>query len=109
MDVTLTATAGLLHFRKGETSQGRLKYSEAISKAKRAGRQGQEAMGLVFLAREELDAGTNLAGEAIKRAEQAVKRLPKSNNDTILAMARLKIEADKKSIEPHSNDSLETR
>jgi tetratricopeptide (TPR) repeat protein len=107
MDVTLTATVGLLHFRKGETNQGRLKYIEAISKAKRAGRQGQEAMGLVFLAREELDAGTDLAGEAIKRAEQAVKRLPKSHNDTFLAMARLKTEADKKNIESHNNDSLE--
>jgi hypothetical protein len=96
MDVTLTATAGLLHFRKGETTLGRLKYLEAISEAKKAGRQGQEAMGLVFLAREELDAGTDLAADAIKRAEQAVKRLPKSNNDTFLAMARLNVEADKK-------------
>lgn len=96
LDVTLTATAGLLHFRKGETALGRQKYLEAIADAKKAGRQGQEAMGLVFLAREELDAGTDLADEAIQRAEQAVKRLPKSHNDTYLAMARLKVEEDKK-------------
>ena len=105
MDVTLTATTGLLHFRKGEIAQGRLKYQEAIADAKKAGRQGQEAMGLVFLAREELDAGTELADEAIKRAQQVVKRLPKAHNDTFLAMARLNVESERRKRKETTQDS----
>lgn len=99
LDVTLMATTGLLHFRKGEVSLGRQKYLEAIAKAKNEGRVGQETMGLIFLAREELDANTDHAKEAIKRAEESVKHLPQSHRDTFLAMAKLKAEEEKRNKE----------
>jgi tetratricopeptide (TPR) repeat protein len=95
-DTILTATDGLIHFRKGEAIQGREKYEAAIAQARKGGRISQEAMALVFLAREEFDARTEVADQAIKRAEESVKRVVNNNLDTRIAMARLLMAVEKR-------------
>lgn len=95
MAVVLDATEGLILFRKGEVVQGRRKYLDAIDAARRAGRIGQEGMARVFLAREELDAKTDLAQAAIQEAEASVKKLSHRHADTYIAMSKLMAEAAK--------------
>lgn len=102
----LTATDGLIHFRKGEVSQGREKYEYAIEQARKGGRISQEAMALVFLAREEFDARTDVADQTIKRAEEAVKRITHNNLDTRIAMARLLMAVDER--KKRGEDTIDT-
>lgn len=95
-ETILTATDGLIHFRKGEVAQGRGKYESAIEQAHKAGRFFQEAMALVFLAREEFDANTDVADQAVQRASDTVKRVAPNQLDTQIALERLLMAVEKR-------------
>ena len=102
IDTILTATEGLIHFRRGETAEGRIKYQAAIEQARRGGRMEQVAMALVFLAREELDASTGESDRLVQQAESMVAKLPQHQLDIRIALARLQMAAEesKKSAGP---------
>lgn len=105
-EIVLTATQGLIQFRSGEVLAGRSSYEDAIARAKRAGRVSEHAMALVFLAREEIDAGTDRATAAASEAEAAVRKLSKANKDTRIAMARLKMAIGAKEGETESQTAI---
>ena len=67
-DVALCATSGLLAFRKGLLDLGRSLYREAIEKASQLGLKNYESLAKIYLAREEILAGTNEALSALKNA-----------------------------------------
>ena len=94
MSIVLEATQALILFRKGEHEAGRAKYNHAISTAKKSGKSSLEALALVFLGQEELDAGTPEAKDAIAKALTAVRKLPHTQLDTRIAMAKLLANAD---------------
>lgn len=94
MSIVLEATQALILFRKGEHEAGRVKYNNAVSTAKKSGKSSLEALALVFLGQEELDAGTPEAKNAIAKALTAVRKLPHTQLDTRIAMAKLLASAD---------------
>jgi tetratricopeptide (TPR) repeat protein len=66
--VTLTATLGLIYFRKGMTERGRELYLDAMEQAKKKGILNYRAMAAAYLAREEFLADTGSGEVALKRA-----------------------------------------
>jgi tetratricopeptide (TPR) repeat protein len=66
--ITLAATEGLLHFRKGLPERGREFYELAISRALAQGNLKYRAMASLYLAREELIASNPAAETAVNRA-----------------------------------------
>jgi len=68
--ITLTATRGLICFRKGLIEPGRHLYLEAMDHAKRKGIWNYRAIAAAYLAREEILAGTEESELALRRAVQ---------------------------------------
>jgi tetratricopeptide (TPR) repeat protein len=66
--ITLTATHGLVFFRSGFPDRGRELYQLAIEKATKLGDQKYSLLADLYLAREELLAGTPVSRTAAKRA-----------------------------------------
>jgi tetratricopeptide (TPR) repeat protein len=67
-DITVTATEGLLRFREGFPEEGRRLYLTAIEKARLPRFRHLSAKAAIYLAREELLAGSPKAKEAIDLA-----------------------------------------
>ena len=70
LEPAFAATRGMLAFKKGNTSEGRMLYLEAIEKAKKAGSRRTAARAAFHLAYEELIAGTAETGNAIGRMKE---------------------------------------
>lgn len=66
--ITLTATEGLICFRKGMIEPGRHLYLEAMDQAKKKGVLSYRAVAAAYLAREEILAGTENSELALRRA-----------------------------------------
>ena len=66
--ITLTATRGLVSFRKGSVEEGRQFYLQAMELAKKNGIPTYRALAAAYLAREEIVAGTSSAIGALRRA-----------------------------------------
>jgi hypothetical protein len=66
--ITLTATRGLICFRRGLIEPGRHLYLEAMDRAKRKGLLNYRAMAAAYLAREEIRVGTEESELALRRA-----------------------------------------
>jgi hypothetical protein len=66
--ITLTATEGLIQFRSGNIQAGRELYRAAIEQATKLGHDAQAVLATVYLAREELRAGTTAAAQAVEAA-----------------------------------------
>ena len=75
-----TATKGLLCFRDNRAAEGRAYYREAIDLAKKSGTIAQEAAAKIYLAMEELRAGTpegeKARQEALELAESVQENEP---------------------------------
>jgi tetratricopeptide (TPR) repeat protein len=68
--IVITATEGLIRFRKGFQDEGRALYRRAIDLANKNNEPGYALRGLVFLAREEIYARTELAIQTLENAER---------------------------------------
>jgi hypothetical protein len=66
--VTVPATRGLVKFRSGKPDEGRTLYQIAMEEANTLGFKRDKAMAAIFLAREEILAGSRYAREAVDRA-----------------------------------------
>jgi Tfp pilus assembly protein PilF len=66
--IVLRATEGLLAFRSNDPERGRTLYLEAMESARSNSMKKLRAMAAVFLAREELEAGSSLALPAWEKA-----------------------------------------
>lgn len=66
--VAITATQGLLLFRRGYADEGRLFYRQAIAAAKKHGFKKSVAVGSIYLAREEARLNTDEARRSIEVA-----------------------------------------
>jgi tetratricopeptide (TPR) repeat protein len=85
--ITLRATQGLVMFRRGEATEGRRLYEEAIAKARQYSLQKYVALACIYLAREELLAGSDEVGQTVLRAfDEAAKCRDK---DVIFLLKRL--------------------
>lgn len=71
----LVATAGMLSMRLGELEEGIASYRAVISLFRKQGNQSAEASATAFLALETARAGSPLAAEFIKQAEDLTKVL----------------------------------
>jgi hypothetical protein len=98
--IVLTATEGLIHFRKRDLHTGRALYRRAIELAKESNWPSYVARAYVYLAREEIRANTLDARKAILVAEYAVKQIEATGELTAF-LRRLKknIEGDPQSVE----------
>lgn len=70
--ICLTATIGLLHFRRGETEKGRILYRKAIEDARRVNDRYFNWLAILNYAREEILAKSPFVDEVI----EAVSRIP---------------------------------
>lgn len=70
----LTATEGLIRFRKGYPKEGRVLYRRAIDLAMENKEPGLALRALVFLTREEINARTAVAVQTLEQAERELKR-----------------------------------
>lgn len=85
--ITLRATQGLVMFRSGAAAKGRGLYEEAIAKARQYSIQKYVALGCIYLAREELLAGSDEVAKAVLRAlDESAKCKDK---DVIFLLKRL--------------------
>jgi tetratricopeptide (TPR) repeat protein len=76
LGIVLTATEGLLDFRRGRHNAGRSRYEEAIRQAERGGVLGSQhlaTLARLHLAREELVANTTKAMSALKAGADALR------------------------------------
>jgi tetratricopeptide (TPR) repeat protein len=71
--IIITATEGLIRFRKGFHDEGRALYKRAIDLAEDNKERSYVLRGLVFLAREEIHARTAFAVKALENAEREAK------------------------------------
>ena len=67
-EILLTATTGLLRFRRGDPDNGREWYMKAIQLAREAKDPVLQARAAMFLAQEEVRARTTAIQEAVTRA-----------------------------------------
>lgn len=72
--IIITATEGLIRFRKGLLDEGRALYRRAIEIATENKEPGYAMKGLVYLAREEVYARTELAKQTLENAEKEYKK-----------------------------------
>lgn len=85
--ITLLATQGLVMFRRGQASEGRLLYEEAIARARQQSLQKYVSLATIYLAREELLADSE---EKIKALHRAVDESRKcGDKDLLMLLARL--------------------
>jgi tetratricopeptide (TPR) repeat protein len=71
----VTATRGLLSFRTGQADVGRRLYLEAIDAFRDRDAARGKALAAMFLAQEEINAGTDYAGPALERATTLARSL----------------------------------
>jgi tetratricopeptide (TPR) repeat protein len=74
-EATILATRGLVEFRNRSLDEGRLYYRAAIDRFAKLGDPNRMALAMVFLAREELAAGTPDAAAAIEFAVAAAAKV----------------------------------
>ena len=86
--VVVTATHGLVSFRKGLVEQGRAQYLKAINEATRLGLMTSRAMAAIYLAREEGLARSPNSAEAFRRALKESKISP--TDSVLLLLERLR-------------------
>ena len=97
--ITLTATKGLICFRKGMIEPGQHLYLEAMDHAKKTGVLNYRAMAAVYLAREEILAGTEYSELALRRAVEESRG--QHGLDTLEILNRvLKMAIERRSIGP---------
>lgn len=68
--IVITATEGLIRFRKGLPDEGRALYKRAIKLAEENNEPGYALRALIYLAREEINAGTILGPKTLENAEK---------------------------------------
>src|SRR5258708_6569067 len=73
--ITLLGTWGLLMFRRGEYEEGRTLYLRAIDRARIMAQPKYEAMGMLYLAQEEIRASLPTSGETLGKAEKLARNL----------------------------------
>lgn len=86
--IIVTATEGLIRFRKGFLDEGRALYRRAIDVANQNGEPGNALRALVFLAREEINARTELATQTLEKAEKEAKNFHQTQ-ELIVVLRRL--------------------
>jgi len=74
MGMLLTANLGLIHFRRGDPETGRALYAEAVEDGLHRKDEINVTAALIYWAREELLAETNLAAPVLERASEWAKR-----------------------------------
>jgi tetratricopeptide (TPR) repeat protein len=72
-NITITATEGLIRFRKGLFEEGRALYRRAIEMARENKEASYVMRALIYLAHEEIYAKTGLAIQALENAEENLK------------------------------------
>lgn len=82
--VLITATEGLIKFRKGFPDEGRALYHRAIELAKENKEPGYAVRGLIFLAREEINSQTEAARQALEIAAREFQNQSSSGELRIL-------------------------
>ncbi|MDQ3132287.1 MAG: hypothetical protein M3Q99_16185 [Acidobacteriota bacterium] len=87
--IITTATEGLIRFRQGLYEEGRQLYKGAIKIAQENKEQVTALRGLVFLAREEIYAGTEYAAQAFLSAEKESNRFH-LNQELIILFSKLR-------------------
>lgn len=93
--IVLTATEGLIEFRKGFSDEGRALYRRAINMANANNEPGYEMRALIYLAREEIYARTELAISALDTADKESRNF-QPNLEMGILLKRLKniVESD---------------
>jgi tetratricopeptide (TPR) repeat protein len=71
--IVVTATEGLISFRRGALEEGRALYNKAIEIARENKERSYVLRALIFLAREEIHARTPVAIKALESAEKEAK------------------------------------
>lgn len=84
------ATTGLVAFRSGEFELGRSFYAAAIEAAGKARERRTAAIAMMYLAFEELRAGSPLGHQWAERAQSAFLALPDTNPETREFLRRLR-------------------
>jgi len=105
--IAITATRGLLAFRRGRIEEGREEYLAAIDLARNLGLAGMKALAAVFLAREEIVAGAADAKLAVRRAEELAREIDRP--DVSVSLRRVQELAGKTLDEPHVPTSHTSR
>lgn len=72
--ILTTATEGLIRFRQHRYEEGRQLYKQAIKIAQSINQKGAAMRALLYLAREEVLAGTEQGNQAMEIAETEAKR-----------------------------------
>jgi len=90
--VSVAATKGLVHFRKGLIVEGRKLYRDAIEQAHKHSLDKLAAMATILLAREEVRSRTEFSRTAVREAIEESKDRPEA--DVVLYLGRLKTLAD---------------
>lgn len=88
MEATLSATRGLISFRRGSCTEGRRRYEYASEQFAAAGNKKAAALASVYQLREEIRAGTTDLEGLFKRIEALVPSRP--HNEVALLFERLK-------------------
>jgi Tfp pilus assembly protein PilF len=93
--IVVTATEGLINFRKGNVIEGRSLYKRAIEIANEHKKLNLSLRAFIFLAREEVNAGTDEGKHALANAE-ALARDTSPSEDLRIVMKKLQslIESD---------------
>lgn len=73
--IAITATQGLLFFRRGNSSEGRAFYRRAIEQAKKRGMRSSSAVAAIYLAREEILSKSEEINAAIELATEEARVL----------------------------------
>lgn len=93
--IVITATEGLIRFRKGFQDQGRELYRRAIDLAQENKEPSNALRALVFLAREEIYAQTELATATLENAEREAKNfLPTQELNVMFDRLRTIVKSD---------------
>ncbi len=79
--IAATATEGLIRFRRGFFTEGRALYIRAIQLAQENSKQNYVFRGLVYLAREEILARSEVAEQSLESAEKEEKEAKSSEHD----------------------------
>ena len=102
--IAITATQGLLFFRRGQANEGRLFYRHAIEEAKRRGFKKSSAIASIYLAREETLSETKYAENAVEQAIEESKKIRDPDVKEVLKMA-LNIDEAQRHDDQHGNES----
>jgi tetratricopeptide (TPR) repeat protein len=86
--IAIMATEGLIEFRKGNDLQGRALYRRAIQIAEDNKEQAYAMRALVYLAREELLSGTEVAVPTLENAEVEFRKFTSKELETLLKRLR---------------------